>query len=169
MLYLKEKIRKLLQLCYMLVQVSKHLLKKVKLGPVHINQSNSHTCLNIIIHHKKAVSLFIPYNISIEEELMNVSNIGIQFCDNSKVENNTIHESKNGVDWVFIHNENKRKYLRHIFDDDDEDDDDDDDDDDDNSLDLLNTGNPVTMNKVCMIIIIINEMFEIKMFKKTFD
>ena len=71
---------------------------------------------------------------------MNVSNVGVNFCDNSNFENNNIHESLNGVDWVFSHNENKCKYSY-----------------DDDNDDLLNIGNHVTMNKVFMMIMIIND------------
>ena len=74
-------------------------------------------------------------DISIKE-LMNPAYVGANFYDKSKFEDNTIHKTKNGVDWIFSDIENKHKNLHHIFDDDDDNDDD------------INTHSPFTVNKI---------------------
>ena len=78
---------------------------------------------------KKSVLLLMPDDISIKE-LMNPAHVGANFYK-LKFEDNTIHKTKNSVDWIFSDIEN----LHHIFDDDDNDDD-------------LNTHSPFTVNKI---------------------
>ena len=63
---------------------------------------------------------------------MNVARVGANLYDKAKFKNNTIHKTKNGVDWIFSDNENKHKNFLHFLDDDDE----------------LNTHNSFTMNKI---------------------
>ena len=99
-------------------------------------------CLSYVHCHKhyytrgkKVVSLWI-FDISVEQELINVEYIGVNFNDKLKFENNSIHASKNIIDWIFTDNENKHKNLRHICDDDDDDD------------DLLNTHNLLTIKEI---------------------
>ena len=94
-------------------------------------------CTHNHSRRKKSVLLLLPDDISIKE-LMNPAHVGANFYDKSKFEDNTIHKTKNGVDWIFSDIENKHKNLHHIFDDDDDDDDDDD----------LNTHSPFTVNKI---------------------
>ena len=79
-------------------------------------------------YHKRneAVLLLITGGLSIEEEFINVADFSVNFYDKSKFENNVIHKSKNGLDWICSDNENKHKSLHRIFDDNDDDDDDDD-------------------------------------------
>lgn len=58
---------------------------------MYINQTNNHTCLNIIIQEdEKSVLLLIPGNTSIEEELINVADIVLSFYNEPKFENKTI-------------------------------------------------------------------------------
>ena len=71
--------------------------------------------------------------------MINVEYIGVNFNDKLKFENNSIHASKNIIDWIFTDNENKHKNLHHICDDDDDDDDDD---------DLLKTHNLLTIKEI---------------------
>ena len=73
-------------------------------------------------HHtreNKTVLLLIPDNIDNIYIKKNVADVRVNFYDKSKFENNVIHKSKNGVDWVFNVNENKHKNLHCISDDDD--------------------------------------------------
>lgn len=48
---------------------------------------------------KKTILLLLPHNISVNEELVNVADVGVNFYK-SKFKTNTIHKSKNGNDFV---------------------------------------------------------------------
>ena len=64
-----------------------------------------------IKQEKKVVSLLIPDNISIEEELINITHVGASLYEKSKLKNSTIHKSKNGVHLIFSDNEDKQKIF----------------------------------------------------------
>ena len=49
---------------------------------------------------KKTILLLLPHNISVNEELVNVADVGVNFYK-SKFKTNTIHKSKNGNDFVW--------------------------------------------------------------------
>ena len=108
---------------------------------LRFHQSKNHKCLNIVIQDETDL-LLIPDNISIEEKLINVLHVSVNFYDKSKFENKTIRKSMNGLYLIFTNMENKHRNLHHILDDYDDDDNDDDDDDDDD--DGLNTHNLFT-------------------------
>lgn len=111
--YLKEKIWKLLlqtmfKLVVILSKILNHLLKKLKLRFVYINQSDNHACQTLSCKRKK--SSFIINSIQHINQ-KTIADVSVSFYDKSKFENNAIHESKNGVDWTLSDNENKHKNL----------------------------------------------------------
>ena len=94
-----------------------------------INQS--YVSKNHNTREKKAVLWLIPDNISIKQEVINAADVGVNFY----ISQNSVHKSKNGIDWIFSGNRNKCKNLHHILDHDDDD------------VNYLNTRNLFTMSK----------------------
>ena len=87
----------------MLEYVLRYLLKKAKLRFVCKNQSNNHMCLNIIMQEKKS-SFIIKYSGYINRRRIvknNVADIGMNFYEKSKFENNSIYKFINVGDWIF--------------------------------------------------------------------